>query len=137
MKNKYFNSRLLTHRLFVENIDISKRYTGLNRIFSKRILELSPKCNDVLLRNYLIMKREKSLSKTSKTSSRQTVNFVSSSRLYKNRDSYKSRKSFYTNKHNPFVFTNWKEVSRRKEFRYKNVITDIASGALQCKVNYI
>lgn len=85
-----------------------------DKVFAKELLELSPKYDDVLLRNYLITKREKASGNTSKMSLRKTENFTPSDGLCKDRGADKSRKSFYTSKCNPAMLTNWQEVSRRK-----------------------
>ncbi|CAL1677204.1 unnamed protein product [Lasius platythorax] len=85
-----------------------------DKAFAKEFLELSPKYDGVLLRNYLIMKGEKVSGNASKASLRKTENFTPTDRLCKNRGTDKSHESFYTSKCNPAMLTNWREVFRRK-----------------------
>lgn len=84
-----------------------------DKAFAKEFLELSSKCSGVLLRNYLITKREKVSTNASKARLRKTENFSPSGRLCENHAADKSHECFYTNQCNPLVFTNWQEISRK------------------------
>lgn len=107
---------------------MKKRRAEIDKTFPKGVSELSPKCSDVLLRNYLITKRGKVSGNASKASLRKVENFASSGKLCKNRSGDKSRESFYTSKCNPLVLTTWKEVSRWKDCESKNACIADTSG---------
>lgn len=101
---------------------MKRRCAEFDKAFAKEFLELSSKCSGVLLRNYLITKKEKVSSNASKACLHKIENFSLSDRLCENRASNKSRECFYTNKCNPLVFTNWQEISRRKNCKSKSCI---------------
>ncbi|XP_071560362.1 uncharacterized protein [Temnothorax nylanderi] len=111
------NVREKMHR----NNNTKKRCAEFDKAFARGFLELSSKCSGVLLRNYLITKREK-VSRNAKACLRKTENFSPSDKLYENRTADKSRECFYTSKCNPLVFTNWQEISRRKNCRSKSCV---------------
>ncbi|KAM0737185.1 hypothetical protein ACS0PU_000278 [Formica fusca] len=112
--SKSFAEKEIVNEKIHGNGKTRKAHVEFDKVFAKELLELSPKYDDVLLRNYLITKREKASGNTSKMSLRKTENFTPSDGLCKDRGADKSRKSFYTSKCNPAMLTNWQEVSRRK-----------------------
>ncbi|XP_070523036.1 uncharacterized protein [Cardiocondyla obscurior] len=93
-----------------KNTDTIMRSAELDGVFVKEFLELSPK-RGVLLRNYLITKREKVSGNASKARLRKIENF---SPPDENRAD-KSCDCVYTCKRDSSVFTNWQKVSRREE----------------------
>ncbi|KYM77490.1 hypothetical protein ALC53_12119 [Atta colombica] len=122
------NLKNLTTYLIIKiktrNNNTEKRWVEFNKAFAKKFLEFSSKCSSVLLRNYLIMKREKVSSNASKARLSKTENFSLSDKLYKDRATDKSRKCFYASKCNPLVFTNnWQEISKQKNCRSKSAFT--------------
>lgn len=131
--NNFSEKDIVKRRTYEKRASTKRRRAELDKAFSKRILELSPKCSGVLLRNYLIMKREKVPSNSSKTYLRKAEISASPSRLCRHRGADKSRKSFYTSKCDPLVLTNWREVSRRKAVHgSKNAFTASTSGESRC-----
>ncbi|XP_032687546.1 uncharacterized protein LOC116851833 isoform X1 [Odontomachus brunneus] len=117
-----------------KHTNTKKRRVQPDKAFPKRILELSPKCSGLLLRNYLLMRREK-VSSASKASLRKAEDTAQAGRLFYG--AYKSCRSFYASKCNPLVLTNWKEVSRRKEYRSKSAFTASTSDESHCTVSCI
>ncbi|KAL6260766.1 hypothetical protein P5V15_008290 [Pogonomyrmex californicus] len=108
-----------------------------DKAFAKVFLELSSKCSGVLLRNYLMTKREKVSSNTSNACLHKTEHFSPSNRLCKNCRTDKSREFFYTNEYNPLVFTNWREVSKRRNYKSKSAFTANTSGKSRHTVSHI
>ncbi|XP_011160067.3 uncharacterized protein LOC105196045 [Solenopsis invicta] len=117
-----------------ENSNVEKRYAEFNKAFAKGFLELSSKCSGVLLRNYLITKREKV---PSNACLRKIENFSPSGRFYMDRATDKSHECFFTSKCNPLVFTNWQEISRRKNCRSKSAFTTNTSSEPRRTANRI
>ncbi|XP_011693940.1 PREDICTED: uncharacterized protein LOC105453570 isoform X2 [Wasmannia auropunctata] len=121
--NKSFVRKEIIREKMHGNSNTEKRSTKFDKAFAKGFLELSSKCSGVLLRNYLITKREKVSSNASKACLRKTENFSLSDRLCEDRTTDRSRECFYASKCNPLVYTNWQEISRRKNCRSKSAFT--------------
>lgn len=118
--------------LLIRDRNREKRRLELDRTFLKKVLEVSPKCSGVLRHNYLIMKKEKVPGNALKIPLRKVGNFISSnSNTYK---TYNVNKSFYTVTCDPSVLTNWQEISRRKECKYKSAFIAGTSDKSRCTV---
>ncbi|XP_018343908.1 PREDICTED: uncharacterized protein LOC108749608 isoform X2 [Trachymyrmex septentrionalis] len=126
----------ITRKKMHGNNNTEKRWVEFNKAFVKRFLELSSKCSGVLLRNYLIMKREKVSSNASKARLDKTENFSISGKLCENRATDRSRKCFYASKCNPLMFTNWQEISKQKNCRSKSAFT-VNTSELRRTINRI
>ncbi|EZA46722.1 hypothetical protein X777_02382 [Ooceraea biroi] len=116
--------------LLIRDRNREKHRVELDKAFLKEVLELPPKGSGVLLHNYLIMKKEKVSGNASKMSLRKVGNFVSPD-AQKN---HNVNKSFCTTKCDPLVFTNWREVSRRKNCKFTRAFTVGTSGKSRCTV---
>ncbi|XP_036143006.1 uncharacterized protein LOC118645642 [Monomorium pharaonis] len=121
--NKSFIKKEIVKEKMHGNSNTEKRCAEFDKAFTKGFLELSSKCSGVLLRNYLIKKREKVPSNALKAYLRKIENFSPSSSLCMDRMCNKSRECFYMSKCNPLVFTNWQEISKRKSCKSKNAFT--------------
>jgi len=96
-----------------------KQRIEIDETFLKEVFEFSPKCSGVLFHNYLIMKKEKVSSNASKIPLHKHGNFTSPN-TYRN---HNVNEFFYATKGDPSVLTNWQEISRRKDCKFKNAFT--------------
>jgi len=103
----------------IQDKNKEKHRVEIDETFLKEVFEFSPKCSGVLFHNYLIMKKEKVSSNASKMPLHKSGNFISSN-AYRN---HNVNKLFCTTKCDPSVLTNWREVSRRKDCKFKNAFT--------------
>ncbi|XP_025073471.1 uncharacterized protein LOC112552451 [Pogonomyrmex barbatus] len=131
-----FSIYFINKNFFAEDSNMGKRM-DFDKAFAKVFLELSSKCSGVLLRNYLMTKREKVFSNTSNACLHKPEHFSPSNRLCKNYRTDKSREFFYTNEYNPLVFTNWREVSKRRNYKSKSAFTANTSGKSRHTVSHI
>jgi len=104
----------------IQDKNKEKHRVEIDETFLKEVFEFSPKCSGVLFHNYLIMKKEKVSGNASKMPLHKPGNLISSSNAYRN---HNVNKFFYTTKCDPSVLTNWREVSRRKDCKFKNAFT--------------
>ncbi|XP_018366011.1 PREDICTED: uncharacterized protein LOC108763145 isoform X2 [Trachymyrmex cornetzi] len=126
----------ITRKKMHGNNNTEKRCVEFNKAFAKGFLELSSKCSGVLLRNYLIMKREKVSNNASKARLGKTGNFSLSGKLCEDHATDRSPKCFYASKCNPLVFTNWQEISKQQNYKSKSAFT-IDTSELRRTVNRI
>ncbi|EFN84388.1 hypothetical protein EAI_13571 [Harpegnathos saltator] len=133
--NNNLSEKEIAKEMHEKYANTKKRRVQADKAFPKRILELSPKCSGLLLRNYLLMKREKVSSSGSKASLRKAEYIALPGKPCRDRGVHKSHRSFYASKCDPLVLTNWKEVSRRKENQSKSACNSSTSGGSRCTVN--